>query len=56
MKLAFHTGPLDADAWLRILAVDFGASMIVAFEKWLRARVELHQPSAVLWQPLAHRS
>jgi len=56
MNVAFHTGPLDADAWLRILAVAFGASMIVALEKWLRARVEPHQASAVPWQPLAHRS
>ena len=56
MNIAFHTGPLDADAWLRILAVAFGASMIVALEKWLRARAEPHQAAAVPWKLLAHRS
>jgi magnesium-transporting ATPase (P-type) len=56
MNMAFHTGPLDADAWLRILAVALAASTIVAFEKWLRARVEPHQASTVPWQPVTHRS
>ena len=56
MNVGFHTGPLNADAWLRILAVAFGESMMVALEKWLRARVEPHQASAIPWQPLAHRS
>jgi magnesium-transporting ATPase (P-type) len=56
MNMAFHTGPLDVDAWLRILAVALAASTIVAFEKWLRARVEPHQASTVPWQPVTHRS
>lgn len=56
MNVAFHTGPLDAGAWLRILAVAAAASTIVAFEKWLRARREPQQMTAVSWQSLVHRS
>ncbi|HEY5953875.1 MAG TPA: cation transporting ATPase C-terminal domain-containing protein, partial [Terrimicrobiaceae bacterium] len=56
MNVAFHTGPLDAGAWLRILAVAAAASTIVAFEKWLRARREPQQMTALSWQPLVHRS
>lgn len=56
MNPAFHSGPLDAAAWLRILAVALAASLIVAFEKWVRARVEPGRVVAVSWQPLAVRS
>ncbi len=42
-------------AWLRILAVALAASIIVALEKWVRARVEPHQATAVPWQPVANR-
>jgi cation-transporting ATPase F len=38
MNEAFHSAPLDSAAWLRVLAVALVASLIVGFEKWVRAR------------------
>jgi magnesium-transporting ATPase (P-type) len=38
MNEAFHSAPLDAAAWLRVIAVALIASLIVGFEKWVRAR------------------
>ena len=38
MNEAFHSAPLDAAAWLRVIGVALGASLIVGFEKWVRAR------------------
>ena len=38
MNAAFHSAPLDGAAWLRVIAVALAASLIVGFEKWVRAR------------------
>ena len=38
MNTVFGTAPIDAAAWLRILAVGVVASAVVAGEKWVRAR------------------
>jgi hypothetical protein len=40
MNEAFHSAPLDADAWLRVIAVALAASLIVGFEKWVRGQDE----------------
>ena len=39
MNEAFHSAPLDGAAWLRVIGVALAASLIVGFEKWVRARV-----------------
>jgi cation-transporting ATPase F len=39
MNGAFHSAPLDGAAWLRLIGVALAASLIVGFEKWVRARV-----------------
>jgi cation-transporting ATPase F len=56
MNAAFHTGPLETGAWVRILAVAAATSLIVAFEKWVRARVEPHRLPVVPWNPATNRS
>ena len=33
LNAAFHSSPLGADSWLRLIAVAFGLSMILGFEK-----------------------
>lgn len=38
MNTVFGTAPLDADAWVRILAIAVAASLVVAVDKWLRGR------------------
>jgi hypothetical protein len=50
-----YSSPLDADSWLRLIAVAFGVSMIVAFEKRLRARAEADRGSDDTLEPAAHR-
>jgi magnesium-transporting ATPase (P-type) len=55
MNAAFHSSPLDADSWLRLIAVAFGVSIIVAFEKRLRARAEVDRGSDDTLEPAAHR-
>jgi cation-transporting P-type ATPase F len=40
MNEAFHSAPLDAGAWLRVIAVALAASLIVRFEKWVRGQDE----------------
>ncbi len=40
MNTTFQSAPLPPEAWLRILAVAFCASLIVGFEKWVRGRSE----------------
>jgi cation-transporting ATPase F len=32
----FHTAPIDAEAWIRIVAVAASASLLVGTEKWIR--------------------
>ncbi|MGB8465985.1 MAG: cation transporting ATPase C-terminal domain-containing protein, partial [Terrimicrobiaceae bacterium] len=49
MNATFHSRPLDADSWLRLIAVAFAVSMIVAFEKRLRARPGPIVSSGRLW-------
>ena len=53
MNAAFHSSPLGADSWLRLIAVAFGVSMIVAFEKRLRGRAEVGSDDTL--EPAAHR-
>lgn len=36
MNRAFHTAPIDLEAWLRIFAVGALAWLVVGFEKWIR--------------------
>jgi magnesium-transporting ATPase (P-type) len=55
MNAAFHSSPLDADSWLRLIAVAFGVSMIVAFEKRLRVRAEADRGSDDTLEPAVHR-
>ncbi|MBX7432159.1 cation-transporting P-type ATPase [Mycobacterium sp. Y57] len=38
MNTIFQTAPLGADVWLRIFAIAVLASLVVASEKWVRAR------------------
>jgi magnesium-transporting ATPase (P-type) len=38
MNVAFHSAPLDAAAWPRVIAVALAASLIVGFEKWVRTQ------------------
>jgi cation-transporting ATPase F len=38
MNSVFHTAPIGWDVWLRILAIGMFAGLVVAVEKWLRAR------------------
>ena len=38
MNRLFHTAPIDAEAWLHILAVGVAAFAAVGTEKWIRAR------------------
>ena len=38
MNKLFHTAPIEAESWLRILAVAGAAFVAVEFEKWLRFR------------------
>ena len=38
MNRLFHTAPISAGAWLRILAVAMAAYAIVGLEKWIRCR------------------
>ncbi|MBM3882977.1 MAG: cation-transporting P-type ATPase [Verrucomicrobia bacterium] len=40
----FHTAPLPADAWLRILGVALAAYAAVGIEKWLRLKVAKPTP------------
>ena len=46
MNEAFHSAPLDAAAWLRVIAVALVASPIVGFEKWVRGQDEKKTPPA----------
>ena len=55
MNAAFHSSPLGADSWLRLIAVAFGVSMIVAFEKRLRARAAVDRGSDDTFEPVPHR-
>ena len=56
MNVAFHTGPLETGAWVRILAVAAAASLIVAFEKWVRARCRASAHYRRALEPGDHRS
>ncbi len=38
MNSLFHSAPIDAGAWLRILAVGFAVWALVGLEKWIRGR------------------
>ncbi|BBZ06535.1 putative cation-transporting ATPase F [Mycolicibacterium doricum] len=38
MNLVFQTAPLDAGSWLRIFGIAVAISLVVAAEKWIRAR------------------
>lgn len=38
MNTVFQTAPIGADAWLRIVAIATGISLVVGVEKWLRGR------------------
>lgn len=38
MNTAFQSAPISLEAWLRIIGIAFGVSLIVGFEKWVRAR------------------
>ena len=38
MNRLFHTAPIDAEAWVHILAVGIAAFAAVGTEKWIRAR------------------
>lgn len=39
MNTLFHSAPISAESWTRIIAVSFVASILVGIEKWLRNRV-----------------
>ncbi|GAB90337.1 cation-transporting P-type ATPase [Gordonia rhizosphera] len=39
MNTVFQTAPLDLGVWLRIVGIALVASLVVAVDKWLRARV-----------------
>jgi cation-transporting P-type ATPase F len=55
MNAAFHSHPLDADSWLRLIAIAFGVSMIVAFEKRLRSQAGTHRDFGSNLEPAADR-
>ena len=40
MNRLFHTAPIDAEAWLHIVAVGLAGFAAVGFEKWIRARAQ----------------
>ena len=51
MNTVFQTAPIGPGAWLRIVAIAAGISLVVGFEKWLRtlafrgsAAVKEHDP------------
>ena len=43
MNVAFHSPPLDAAAWLRVIGVALAASVIVGFERRVRTQAEKSQ-------------
>jgi hypothetical protein len=43
MNVAFHSPPLDAAAWLRMIGVALAASVIVGFERRVRTQAEKSQ-------------
>ena len=43
MNVAFHSPPLDAAAWLRVIGVALAASVIVDFERRVRTQAEKSQ-------------
>ena len=42
MNRLFHTAPIEADAWLRVVGVGLLAFAAVGTEKWIRARSGRH--------------
>ena len=56
MNEAFHSAPLDAAAWLRVIAVALVASLIVGFEKWVRGQDEKKHAAGPNTRPLPQPS
>ncbi|HEY5895591.1 MAG TPA: cation-transporting P-type ATPase [Chthoniobacterales bacterium] len=60
MNAAFHSAPLDADAWVRILTVAVAVWLIVGIEKWIRARSDVERSAELASHPetmaTSHRS
>jgi cation-transporting P-type ATPase F len=46
MNRLVHSAPMDATAWLYVVAVGFVAYLVVEFEKWLRVRCGEEQRAA----------
>ena len=56
MNEAFHSAPLDAAAWLRVIAVALVASLIVGFEKRVRGQDEKKHAAGPNTRPLPQPS
>jgi len=45
MNDLFHTAPIDAAAWMRVVGVAVSGYGVVGAEKWLRRRLRHRRPS-----------
>jgi cation-transporting P-type ATPase F len=52
MNRLFHSAPLDAAAWLRVVGVGVAAFFIIEIEKWIRLRAGADDGAGIREQPV----